>query len=267
MARPQAGRATPELEARVLEDPAAAAPGDRARGARSPHIVPVLQDVSLSAAREEFVTLIGPSGSGKSTLLNIICGLMQPDEGEVLLHGETIAERIGRVGYMPQRDLLLPWRSVLDNVLLGPEVMGRDMAQARREALDLLPLFGLNGFEGHYPATLSGGMRQRAALLRTFLCHQEIVLLDEPFGALDALTRRTMRRWLVEVWARFRQAVILVTHDVDEAIYLSDRVYVFSERPGRILDEVPIDLPRPRDEHTGTALAPYRERLLAALGL
>jgi len=162
---------------------------------------------------------------------------------------------------------LLPWRSVLDNVLLGPEVMGRDMAQARREALDLLPLFGLNGFEGHYPATLSGGMRQRAALLRTFLCHQEIVLLDEPFGALDALTRRTMRRWLVEVWARFRQAVILVTHDVDEAIYLSDRVYVFSERPGRILDEVPIDLPRPRDEHTGTALAPYRERLLAALGL
>jgi ABC-type nitrate/sulfonate/bicarbonate transport system ATPase subunit len=250
MARPQAGRGTPEPPARV-----------------SLRIVPVLQDVSLSAAREEFVSLIGPSGSGKSTLLNIICGLMQPDEGDVLLRGQVVAERIGRVGYMPQRDLLLPWRSVLDNVLLGPEVMGRDITQARREALELLPLFGLDGFEGHYPATLSGGMRQRAALLRTFLCHQETVLLDEPFGALDALTRRTMRRWLVDVWARFRQAVILVTHDVDEAIYLSDRVYVFSERPGRILDEVPIDLPRPRDEHAGAVLAPYRERLLAALGL
>lgn len=240
-------------------------PEGRARG---PRIVPVLVDVSLSVARDEFVTLIGPSGSGKSTLLNIICGLMQPDEGEILLHGRVTTDRIGRVGYMPQRDLLLPWRSVLDNVLLGPEVMGRDVDEARREAIELLPLFGLDGFADHYPATLSGGMRQRAALLRTFLCRQEIVLLDEPFGALDALTRRTMRRWLLGVWGRFRQAVILVTHDVDEAIALSDRVYVFSARPGRIVDEVPIDLPRPRDEHDGaSALAPYRERLLAALGL
>jgi len=146
-------------------------------------------------------------------------------------------------------------------------VMGRDMAQARREALELMPLFGLDGFEEHYPATLSGGMRQRAALLRTFLCRQETVLLDEPFGALDALTRRTMRRWLLGVWSRFRQAVILVTHDVDEAIDLSDRVYVFSARPGRIVDEVTIDLPRPRADHADALLAPYRERLLAALGL
>ena len=236
-------------------------------GTRVASIVPVLDDVSLSVGREEFVSLIGPSGSGKSTLLNVICGLMQPDSGEILLHGEVATDRIGRVGYMPQRDLLLPWRSVLDNVLLGPEVMGHDLGQARREALELLPLFGLNGFEGQYPATLSGGMRQRAALLRTFLCRQEIVLLDEPFGALDALTRRTMRRWLLGVWGRFRQAVILVTHDVDEAIYLSDRVYVFAERPGRILDEVPIDLPRPRDEYDDAALAPYRARLLTALGL
>jgi ABC-type nitrate/sulfonate/bicarbonate transport system ATPase subunit len=262
-------RVAAQSQAWVSQELASSVPGDRAPGARSARIVSVLDDISLSVASEGFVTLIGPSGSGKSTLLNIICGLMQPDAGEILLHGRLAPDRIGRVGYMPQRDLLLPWRSVLDNVLLGPEVMGRDMVEARREALELLPLFGLDGFEEHYPATLSGGMRQRAALLRTFLCHQEIVLLDEPFGALDALTRRTMRRWLLGVWARFRQAVILVTHDVDEAIYLADRVYVFSARPGRIVDEVSIDLPRPRDEHAinGTGLAPYRARLLAALGL
>ena len=242
--------------------------GDREDDASAPHIVPVLQDISLYAAREEFVTLIGPSGSGKSTLLNILCGLMQPDAGEILLHGEPAPQRIGRVGYMPQRDLLLPWRTVLDNVLLGPEVMGHDMAHARREARALIPLFGLEGFEDHYPATLSGGMRQRAALLRTFLCRQEIVLLDEPFGALDALTRRTMRRWLLDVWTRFRQTVLFVTHDVDEAIYLSDRVYVVSARPGRIVEEVAIALPRPREEHLDAPqLIDYRERLLAALGL
>jgi ABC-type nitrate/sulfonate/bicarbonate transport system ATPase subunit len=232
-------------------------------------IVQALDDVSIHAEAHEFVSLIGPSGCGKSTLLNIVGGLLEPDHGEILLRGVPGAGRLGRIGYMPQRDLLLPWRKLLDNVLLGPEVCGQDMAHARREAHDLLPLFGLQGFEDHYPATLSGGMRQRAALMRTFLCKQEIVLLDEPFGALDALTRRTMRRWLLDVWSRFRQTLIFVTHDVEEAVFLSNRVYVFSPRPGRVLLELDIDLPQPRSEHVVSEphFIAYRDQLLEALGV
>jgi ABC-type nitrate/sulfonate/bicarbonate transport system ATPase subunit len=230
-----------------------------------------LQDISLRAEPQEFITLIGPSGCGKSTLLNIICGLLEADTGEVRLHGraEPAGARIGRVGYMPQRDLLLPWRKLLDNILLGPEILHRDLEEARREARELLPLFGLAGFEDYYPATLSGGMRQRAALMRTFLCKQDLILLDEPFGALDALTRRIMCRWLLDVWARFRQTMIFVTHDVDEAIYLADRVYVFSPRPGRILCEFEIALPRPREEHllAEPRFAAYREEILRCLGV
>jgi ABC-type nitrate/sulfonate/bicarbonate transport system ATPase subunit len=223
-------------------------------------VIEALHDVSLHAGAEEFVTLIGPSGCGKSTLLNIIAGLMAPDEGEVLLHGNGSSIRLGQTGYMPQRDLLLPWRTILDNVVLGPEVAlrsqslwasngrhRRQLEEAKREARALLPLFGLEGFENSYPAALSGGMRQRAALMRTFLCKRDSVLLDEPFGALDALTRRTMRRWLLDVWGRFRQSVLFVTHDVDEGIYLSDRIYVLSSRPGRVVLKLNVDLPRPRD--------------------
>jgi len=232
-------------------------------------LVQAIEDVSLEAHSREFVTLIGPSGCGKSTLLNIISGLMEPDDGEILLHGASDAARLGHIGYMPQRDLLLPWRKLLDNVLLGPEVMGRDLTEARREARALLPLFGLEGFEESYPSALSGGMRQRAALMRTFLCKQEIILLDEPFGALDALTRRTMRRWLMEVWGRFQQTAIFVTHDVEEAVFLSDRIYVFSPRPGRIVRTLTVDLPRPRDEHlvSDPRLMAYREEILEELGL
>lgn len=232
-------------------------------------LVQALEGVSLQSRMQEFVSLIGPSGCGKSTLLNIICGLMEPDSGEILLHGAREAYRLGRIGYMPQRDLLLPWRKLLDNIILGPEVMGRNLDQARREARELLPLFGLAGFEDSYPATLSGGMRQRAALMRTFLCRQEIVLLDEPFGALDALTRRTMRKWLLDVWAQFRQTVIFVTHDVEEAVFLSDRIYVFSPRPGRVIHELEVNLPRPREEYLSSdpLFVAYRDELLSALGV
>ena len=232
-------------------------------------VVRALQDVSLQACPHEFVTLIGPSGCGKSTLLNIICGLLAPDEGQIFLHGDEGTKRLGKIGYMPQRDLLLPWRTLLDNILLGPEVMGHDLHQARREARDLLPLFGLEGFEDTYSFALSGGMRQRAALMRTFLCKQEIILLDEPLGALDALTRRTMRRWLLEVWARFRQTVIFVTHDVEEAVYLSDRIYVLSSRPGHVVHQLEVDLARPRQEHliSEPRFIAYRDELLAVLGV
>jgi ABC-type nitrate/sulfonate/bicarbonate transport system ATPase subunit len=233
------------------------------------HVVQALQDVSLDAQAHEFISLIGPSGCGKSTLLNIIGGLLEPDQGGILLGGAPGVGRLGRIGYMPQRDLLLPWRKLLDNVLLGPEVCGQNMVLARREAQDLLPLFGLQGFEDHYPTTLSGGMRQRAALMRTFMCKQEILLLDEPFGALDALTRRIMRRWLQDVWSRFRQTLILVTHDVEEAVFLSNRVYVFSPRPGRVLLELDIDLPQPRSEHlvSDPRFIAYRDQLLETLGV
>jgi len=241
----------------------------RQRGRRGNRIVQALQDVSLFVRAHEFVTLIGPSGCGKSTLLNIACGLMEPDGGEVLLHGDPAAQRLGQVGYMPQRDLLLPWRRLLGNIILAPEVMGRDLDQARQEARQLLPLFGLEGFEESYPSELSGGMRQRAALMRTVMAQQELLLLDEPFGALDALTRRTMRTWLLQVWARFRQSLLFITHDVDEAILLSDRIYVLSARPATIVRELCVDLPRPRQESlvAGSAFAAYRRDILRALGI
>ncbi len=232
-------------------------------------VVQALRDISMYANEREFVTLIGPSGCGKSTMLNLIAGLLEPDEGEIAFRGNARARRLGRISYMPQRDMLLPWRRLLDNILLGPEIMRRDRRAARQRALELLPLFGLEGFEDSYPFELSGGMRQRAALLRTLLCEQEVVLLDEPLGALDALTRRTMRDWLIEIWERFQQTMIFVTHDVDEAVLLSDRIYVFSPRPGHIIRELEIPLPRPRSEAMiiDPAFLGARDAILAELGL
>ena len=211
-------------------------------------IVAALNGVSIHACEREFVTLIGPSGCGKSTLLNLIAGLMDPDMGEIALRGDAAIRRLGQVGYMPQRDGLLPWRRLLENLTLGPEVMGRDLAAAREEARALMPLFGLEGFERSYLHELSGGMRQRAALLRTLLCEQPVVLLDEPLGALDALTRRTMRDWLLQIWERFERTMLFVTHDVDEAVLLSDRIYIMTPRPGRIARELAVELARPRTE-------------------
>jgi ABC-type nitrate/sulfonate/bicarbonate transport system ATPase subunit len=230
-------------------------------------IVTALASVNLKAAKGEFVTLIGPSGCGKSTLLNIICGLTEPDSGEVLFDGQPVQQRTGMVGYMLQKDLLLPWRKVLDNVVLGPEISGSDPKAVRKEASRLLPLFGLQGFENSYPTTLSGGMRQRAALLRTFLCQRDVMLLDEPFGALDALTRRGLQQWLLGVWERFRHTILFVTHDVDEALYLADRVYVMTPRPGRIKLELSVSLPRPRrrDMVTSNEFAGLKEQLLTSL--
>lgn len=229
--------------------------------------VRALDDVSFSACPGEFITIIGPSGSGKSTLFNVITGLAQPDSGTIRLDGAVTRQRAGRVGYMPQRDLLLPWRTVINNVILGPELDGSSRRAARAQARELLPLFGLEGFAEAYPATLSGGMRQRAALLRTFLTGRDVLLLDEPFGALDALTRRELQRWLLGVWQRFRKTILFITHDVQEAVFLADRVLVFSARPGRIVKELIVDLPRPREQValTSAALRDLEAELIAAL--
>ncbi len=194
----------------------------------------------------EFVTIIGASGSGKSTLFNLCVGLLEPDEGEILIDGEKPEKRAGLLGYMPQRDLLLPWRSVLDNVLIPLEIQGVSQRESRRRALEMLPHFGLETFENEYPSALSGGMRQRAALLRTWLTGRSTLLLDEPFGALDALTRKELQDWVLMVWRDFGRTVMFITHDVEEAVYLADRVIVLSARPGKINREMAIDLPRPR---------------------
>jgi len=208
--------------------------------------VPALDDVSFKVMPGEFVTIIGASGSGKSTLFNICVGLLEPDEGEILFDGEKPKRRVGMVGYMPQRDLLLPWRSVLNNVIIPLEVQGIPKRESREKALEIFPHFGLKGFENEYPSALSGGMRQRAALLRTWLMGRSTLLLDEPFGALDALTRKELQNWLLKVWQEFERTVMFITHDVEEAVYLADRVIVLSSRPGKIKRELKIDLPRPR---------------------
>jgi ABC-type nitrate/sulfonate/bicarbonate transport system ATPase subunit len=231
---------------------------------------PALLDVSFTVADGEFYSIVGPSGCGKSTLLNVIAGLEDEDNGHigvgegpvpsrtgpVTAGGHRVrsyqdqsnwsASRLGTVAYMPQKDLLLPWRTVLDNAALGLELTGTSGRTARERAAELLDRFGLDGFADAYPSQLSGGMRQRTAFLRTVLTGKPLMLLDEPFGALDALTRRSMQEWLLNVWTDMRQTVVLITHDVDEAIFLSDHVAVMSPRPGRIVAEHHIGLPRPR---------------------
>ena len=231
--------------------------------------VEALKDVSLQIQSGEFVTLVGPSGSGKSTLFNLIAGLIDPDTGEILLDGQATAQRTGSFGYMPQHDLLLPWRSMADNVAIPLELRGEQRDEARNRAHEMLVRFGLDEFGGSYPAALSGGMRQRAALLRTILTEQDVLLLDEPFGALDALTRRELQDWLLEIWREFSKTIFFITHDVEEALYLGDRVLVLSSRPGRIVESLDVKLPRPR-RPSMIARAEFGQQaatLLRALGI
>src|SRR5436309_4067536 len=205
-----------------------------------------LAPITLSIPQGRFVSLIGPSGCGKTTIFNIIAGLLEPTGGRVLIDGVDATGTIGRVGYMLQKDLLLPWRTVLDNVILGMEIQGVPLRAARERALPLLRRYGLSGFEYLYPSSLSGGMRQRAALLRTLLFDTDLILLDEPFGALDAQTKLQMQEWLLALWSDFGKTVVFVTHDVEEAIYLSDEVHVMATRPGRIVETITVPLERPR---------------------
>jgi ABC-type nitrate/sulfonate/bicarbonate transport system ATPase subunit len=205
-----------------------------------------LDDVSLHAGAGEFVAVIGPSGCGKSTLFHILAGLEDPDLGDVLIDDVLVEHRLGACAFMPQRDGLLPWRRTIDNVTVGLSLAGVGREQARARARPLLERFGLGGFERAWPWQLSGGMRHRAAFLRTVLLGRPAMLLDEPFGALDGITRAELQQWLLEVWEQVGSTVILITHDVAEAVYLADRVYVLSRRPGRVAAEITIDLPRPR---------------------
>ena len=226
-----------------------------------------IHDISIHADIGEFVVIVGPSGCGKSTLLNIIAGLLQPDTGKVFLDGDDAVPRIGKVAYMHQLDLLLPWRTVLANATLGLEITGVSKQQATQKATDLAKRFGLHDFMSRYPSSLSGGMRQRVALLRAVLPERNLLLLDEPFKALDAITRAELQIWLSDVLDRSNRATIMVTHDVEEALILGDRVMVMSPRPGSVKLEldVEIDRPRPKDVVTHPRFVELKWEIMSAL--
>lgn len=211
----------------------------------------------------EFVSVVGASGSGKSTLFKLIAGLLEPQQGEIKLQGQAAMKRLGKVAYMPQKDLLLPWRTVLDNCLLPLEIGKGARTYTRQEIRELLVKFGLGGFERAYPDELSGGMRQRAAFLRTLAGGQELLLLDEPFGALDTMTKRDMQRWLLTIWGELRKTVLFITHDLEEAILLSDRIYMMPGKGQTGVQEILVPLPRPRhyEMNYEPAFVQLRQRL------
>src|SRR5690349_11411638 len=196
------------------------------QGAGQP--VVALSNTDMHVQPKEFVSIVGPSGCGKSTILNMVAGLLDPTSGTILIDGKEVADRRKHFGYMFQKDLLFPWRSIRDNVALGIEVLGVPQKQARERAQAILTRFGLGGFADNYPSQLSGGMRQRAALMRTLLCDRDTLLLDEPFDALDALTRSVMQEWLLSIWEQDHRTIIFITHDIEESIFLSDRVLLMS---------------------------------------
>lgn len=228
---------------------------------------PVLEDISVILREGELVCLLGVSGSGKSTLFNVISGLLIPDAGQVLLDGEDVTGRPGHISYMLQKDLLLPYRTIEDNVALPLLLRGAGKRQAREEAGRHLAEFGLEGTGKQYPAQLSGGMRQRAALLRTYLFSRNVALLDEPFSALDTLTKSAMHRWYLDVMGRIHLSTLFITHDIDEALVLSDRIYILTGQPGRITDELVIREGKPRaaDFHLSPAFLQYKKAILERL--
>ena len=207
----------------------------------------ILDKVNIELKEGELVSLLGVSGGGKTTIFNVIAGLLKADSGSVILDGEDITGKTGKVSYMLQKDLLLPFRTIEDNVALPLLMRGVNKKEAREKASSHFAEFGLQGMEKKYPAQLSGGMRQRAALLRTYLFSQKVALLDEPFSALDTFTKSQMHSWYLDVMEKIKLSTLFVTHDIDEAILLSDRIYILSGRPGSIKKELIIDEPRPRD--------------------
>jgi ABC-type nitrate/sulfonate/bicarbonate transport system ATPase subunit len=230
---------------------------------------PVVSGVSLRLPAGGCVSLLGPSGVGKTTLFNILAGVDKPNAGKILLSGEDITGISGRVSYMMQKDLLLEYRTVLDNVILPLVIRGRAKKEAREYGASFFAQFGLAGYEKKYPCQLSGGMRQRAALLRTCMMENPVVLLDEPFSALDAITRREMYRWYGEIAETMKLSTLFITHDVEEALTLSDRIYILNGRPGRITHTVEILPPRPRkrDFSVSPEFADQKRLILETIGL
>lgn len=207
----------------------------------------ILEGISFGVDDGEFVSIIGASGSGKSTIFRLITGLEQPVNGDILLNGKKMEDRLGKVGYMPQQDLLMPWRTVMDNAVLPLEIKGMKKEEAKSHVRKLLDDFGLKGVENALPSELSGGMRQRVSFLRTILSGSNILLLDEPFSALDAITRLTMQEWLLDQWKKWKKTILFITHDVDEALFLSDRIFVIKQKPNTFIEEVKVPLGRPRN--------------------
>ena len=212
--------------------------------------VPALDALDASLGRREFLSLLGPSGCGKSTLLKVAAGLIRPTGGRVVLEGETVTGPTGRIGVVFQQPTLLPWSSVIENVLVPVRALRRDVAAGRARARDLLKLVGLGDFAEHYPGELSGGMQQRVAIARGLVHEPGILFLDEPFAALDAMTREHMTAELQRIWMATACSIVFITHSIPEAVFLSDRIVVMSARPGRVVREVRIDLPRPRTIET-----------------
>lgn len=234
----------------------------------------VLQDVNVTLQEGEIVCLLGASGAGKTTLFHVIAGLLQPDEGKVLLQGKDITGCPGSVSYMLQKDMLFPYKTVLDNValpLLLQERKGKTLfggkKRARQKAAAYFEEFGIAGYEKAYPAEMSGGMRQRAALLRTYLFSDQVALLDEPFSALDAITKRAMHQWYLQVMEQIKLSTLFVTHDIDEAIYLSDRIYILGGTPGSIRAEITIAKDRPREDSfmLSSEFLEYKKQIVSIL--
>lgn len=202
----------------------------------------IIDNVSINLYEGEIVSILGTSGGGKTTLFNVIAGLIIPKNGKVNLNDENIVGKTGKISYMLQKDLLLPFKTIIDNVSLPLIIRGEKKQEAREKASQYFKQFGLEGTENNYPKSLSGGMRQRAALLRTYMFSNEIALLDEPFSALDAITKQKMHNWYIELMKNIKMSTLFITHDIDEAILLSNRIYILGDKPGRILTEIKIEL-------------------------
>lgn len=227
----------------------------------------IIEDISIELHDNELVCLLGASGGGKTTLFNVISGLKKPDKGKIMLNGRDVTGQPGHISYMLQKDLLLPYRTIEDNVALPLLIKGEKKKEARRKAGELFEEFGLDGTQKKYPKQLSGGMRQRAALLRTYMFSGDVALLDEPFSALDTLTKSDMHRWYLDVMDKIHLSTLFITHDIDEAILLSDRIYLLTGRPGRIMEEIVIREPKPRrkDFNLMDEFLRYKKKILKKL--